>query len=137
MPFGLNNAPMSFQMFMSQVLGSLNWKHLLCYIDDILIFSRTFFEHLEHLDLVFQELGAAKFTLKSEKCRFAVSKVLYLGHELSKPGIRLDSSKTDAVHTFPVQKTQRDVRSFLGLRNFYHRCVENFSKIAIHLNRLL
>ena len=137
MPFGLKNTPMSFQMFMSQVLGSPNWKHVLCYINDILIFSRTFSEHLEHLDLVFQKLRAANLTPKPEKCHFAVSKVLYLGHELSKQGICVDSSKTDAVRTFPVPKTQRDVRSFLGLCNFYRRYVENFSKIAAPLNRLL
>ena len=137
MPFGLKNAPMSFQMFMSQVLGSFNWKHELhSYRDDILIFSRTFSEHLGHLDLVFLKLRAAKLTLKPEKCRFVVSKVLYLEHELSKQGICVDSSKTDAVRTFPVPKTQRDVRSFLGLCNFYRRYVENFSKIAKPLNRL-
>lgn len=137
MPFGLKNAPMSFQMLMSQVLRPLNWKHVLCYIDDILIFSSNFDEHMKHLGQVFQKLRDAKLTLKPEKCYFAVSKVKYLGHILSKEGIEVDSSKADALRTFPIPKTQRDIRSYLGLCNYYRRFVQNFSKIATPLNRLL
>lgn len=137
MPFGLKNAPMSFQMLMSQVLRALNWKHVLCYIDDILVFSKTFDEHLSHLAQVFQRLRNAKLTLKPDKCHFAVARVIYLGHVISKSGIGVDPSKTDAVRTFPTPKNQRDVRSFLGLANFYRRFVKDFSKIATPLNRLL
>lgn len=137
MPFGLKNAPMTFQMVMSQVLRELNWKHVLCYIDDILVFSSNFREHLNHLSLVFDKLREAGLTLKSDKCHFAVEKVLYLGHVITKHGIEVDASKTDAVRTFPRPKTQRDVRSFLGLCNYYRRFIENFSKIATPLNQLL
>ena len=122
---------------MSQVLRPLNWKHILCCINDILIFSITFEEHLNHLNQVFQRLREAKLTLKPDKCHFAVSKVTYLGHNLSKTGIEVDPAKTHAVRTFPVPKTQRDVRSFLGLANCYRRFVPNFSKIASPLHRLL
>ena len=137
MPFGLRNAPMSFQMIMSQILRSLNWKHVLCYIDDILIFSKTFDDHLCHLSQVFQRLREAKLTLKPSKCHFAVAKVTYLGHTISKAGIEVDPSNTEAVRTFPVPKNQRDVRSFLGLANFYRRFCKDFAKIANPLNRLL
>ena len=137
MPFGLKNAPMTFQMVMSQVLRELNWKHVLCYIDDILVFSSNFQEHLGHLDMVFSKLREAGLTLKSEKCHFAVDKVLYLGHIITNEGVQVDTSKTDAVRTFPRPKTQRDVRSFLGLCNYYRRFIQNFSKIATPLNQLL
>ncbi|MES9902577.1 MAG: reverse transcriptase family protein [Sedimenticola sp.] len=137
MPFGLKNAPMSFQQVMGQVLRGLNWKHVLCYIDDILVFSRNFTEHLGHLDMVFRKLRDAKLTLKSEKCHFALDKVIYLGHVLSKDGIEVDKSKTDAVRSFPTPKTQRDIRRFLGLCNYYRRFVSNFSQIAAPMNQLL
>ena len=104
MPFGLRNAPMSFQMIMSQILRSLNWKRVLCYIDDILILSKTFDDHLCHLRQMFQRLRDAKLTLKPSKCHFAVAKVTYLGHTISKAGIEVDPSNTDAVRTFPVPK---------------------------------
>ena len=111
--------PMSFQMVMSQVLRSLSWKHMLCYIDGILVFSRTFDDRLYHLNQVFQRLREAKLTRKPEKFHFALIKVVYLGHNISKAGIEVDPSNTEAVRTFPVPKNQRDVRSFLGLSNFY------------------
>ena len=137
MAFGLKNAPMSFQFFISQQMHGLNWKHVLCYIDDILIFSKTFEDHLEHISQVFQRLKEAKLTLKPSKCHFAVPKVTYLGHNISKSGIELDPSNTNAVRTFPVPKNQRDVRSFLGLANFYRRFCKDFAKIATPLNKLL
>lgn len=121
MAFGLKNAPMSFQFFISTLMRNLNWKHVLCYIDDILIFSKTFDDHLDHLRQVFERLRGASLTLKPSKCHFAVPSLTYLGHTISKAGIALDPSNTDAVRTFPVPKNQRDVRSFFGLANFYRR----------------
>ena len=84
---------MTFQMVMSQVLREMNWKFVLCYIDDILMFSSSFKEHLYNLELVFSKLREAGLTLKSEKCHFAVEKVLYLGHTITREGVRMDSSK--------------------------------------------
>jgi len=74
LPFGLKNAPMSFQMLMSQVLRGLHWKFALCYIDDILIYSKDFEEHLDHLDKVFSKLRQANLTLNPKKCNFGVEK---------------------------------------------------------------
>ena len=137
MPFGLKNAAMSFQMFMGHVLKDLNWKHVLCYIDDILIFSGSFQEHLQHLQLVFDRLKEAGLTLKADKCHFCVEKVLYLGHVITKDGIFVDEKKTEKVSKYPVPKSQTEVRSFLGLCNYYRRFVKNFSKLATPLNQLL
>ena len=137
MPFGLKNAPMSFQMVMAHVLKDLNWKHVLCYIDDILIFSSSFKEHLQHLESVFDKLRQAGLTLKADKCHFAVDRVLYLGHVITKHGIFVDEKKTEKVSNYPTPKSQTEVRSFLGLCNYYRRFVENFSKLATPLNQLL
>ena len=137
MPFGLKNAPMTFQMLMSEVLRDMNWKYVLVYVDDIIIFSKTFEEHLNHLHQVFSKLREAGLTLKPSKCRFAARKVVYLGHIFSKNGIEVDPSKTAAVKTIPAPKNQHTVRQFLGLANYYRKFVNGFSKIAAPLNNLL
>ena len=137
MPFGLRNAPMSFQMLMSQVLKGLNWKFVLCYIDDILVFSSTFDEHIEHLGQVFQRLREANLTLKPSKCKFAVEQVVYLGHTITHDGVSVDIEKTEKVRSFPTPTTQKQLKQFLGLCNYYGRFVKDYAKICIPLNRPL
>lgn len=92
MPFGLRNAPMSFQLLMSLVLKGLNWKFVLCYIDDILVFSSNLETHLQHLKEVFQRLRDAKLTLKPSKCKFGLDKVVFLGHVISSEGVSVEPS---------------------------------------------
>ncbi|CAC5404338.1 unnamed protein product [Mytilus coruscus] len=104
MPFGLKNAPISFQQLMSNVLRGLNWQFVLVYVDDILVFTKE---------------------------------VKYLGHIISKEGIKVDPEKTKAISTFPVPTRQKQVRSFLGMCNYYRRFVDSYSKIATPLNGLL
>lgn len=87
LPYGMMNSPMTFQCLMTKVLEDLNFKIALVYIDDILIFSETFEEHLHHLKLVFTNLRAAKLKLNPEKCKFGTKTVKYLGHIISKDGI--------------------------------------------------
>ena len=86
MPYGLRSGVMSFQMLTSQVLKGLNWMFALCYIDDILIFSSNFEEHLDHLGQVFQRLRDANLINKLKNCNFAVDRVTYLGHIITKMG---------------------------------------------------
>ena len=136
LPFGLVNAPSTYQMVMDKVLQGLNWKILLCYIDDIIIFSNNFDEHLQHLDLVFQRLRKANLTLKPSKCTFSAQRVMYLGHYLSRQGIEVDPTKVDAVKNFPQPKNPKSVRSFIGLCSFYRRFIKDFSKIAVPLHKL-
>ena len=110
---------------------------MLCYIDDILVFSSNFDEHISHLSQVFQRLRDANLTLKAEKCSFAVDRVIYLGHVITKNGVEVDISKTEKIQSFPEPKNQKQLKSFLGLANYYKRFVKDFSKICVPLNRLL
>ena len=127
MPFGLTNAPISFQTLMASVLRGLNWRSVLVYIDDILLFSNTFQEHLVHLDQVFNRLREANLKLQPTKCHFAVKQLKFLGHIISRKGIEVDPEKTKAVSEFPRPKTQKQVRSFLGMANFYRRFIKDYS----------
>ncbi|CAC5371569.1 unnamed protein product [Mytilus coruscus] len=137
MPYGLRNSSIAFSQVMSQILRGLHWKYVLAYIDDILIFSKTFEEHLQHLDEVFTRLRKANFTLKPQKCHFAVKKVNYLGHIISKDGVKVDDSKINIVKNYPRPKNQHEVRQFLGLCNYYRRFVKDYAKITVPLNNLL
>ncbi|KAK3100349.1 hypothetical protein FSP39_018534 [Pinctada imbricata] len=137
MPFGLMNAPMTYQMLMTKVLKDLNWRIALIYIDDVLVYSKSVAEHFGHLELVFQKLREANLTLQPSKCHFAATTVKYLGHVISNKGIKVDSDKTAAVATYPVPKSIKHVRSFLGMCNYYRKFIKNYSKIAAPLSRLL
>ena len=136
MSFGLTNAPPTFQRLMQRVLHGLDWKICLVYIDDVIIFSETFQEHLSRLATVFDRLREANLKLKPSKCHFARSSVNFLGFVVSSEGILPDPSKLNAVETFPVPSSVKDIRSFLGLCNYYRRFVKDFAKIASPLNRL-
>ena len=137
MPFGLINGPATYQMVMNQILGGLNWKILLVYMDDIVIFSNSFEDHLAHLELVFTRLREANLKLKPSKCKFAAQKVLYLGHYITPEGIHVNPAKTEAVRSFPTPKSEKDVRSFLGLCSFYRKFVKSFATIAVPLHKPL
>lgn len=103
-PFGLINAPASFQALMKHVLQELNWKTCLVCVNDILVFSNSFNNHLRYLDEIFKRLQSAGLTLKPSKCYFALPEVKYFWHVLTKDGVKADVSKTDAVQSFPSPK---------------------------------
>ena len=137
LPFGLKNAPGTFQRCMESILGSLNWRQCLVYLDDVIIFSCTFQEHLTHLQEVFQCISGAGLKLKPSKCHFAKSEVKYLGHIVSKEGIAPCPDKCQAVREFPIPTDTKSLRGFLGLANYYRKFVKGFSQIAAPLNNLL
>jgi len=136
MPFGLCNAPSTFQRLMECVLRGLNWQIALIYLDDVLVFSRTFEEHLQHLRLVFDRFREAGLKLKPNKCHFGQSKVNYLGHVITSEGLQPDPDKIKVVQEYPIPRTVKDVRAFMGLANYYRKFVKDFAKIASPLHEL-
>ena len=136
MPFGLCNAPATFQRLMETVLAGLARKTCMVYIDDILVFSKTFEEHLTHLEQIFNRLRQAGLRLKLKKCTFAQPKVEYLGHVVTRDGIEVDPKKVEAVKGFPQPTNLKTLRSFLGLASYYRRFIPNFSKEARPLHSL-
>lgn len=130
LPFGLCSAPATFQRMMDTVLAGLKWQACLVYLDDVVVFSATFDQHLERLRLVLEAIRAADLTIKPEKCQFGFDELRFLGHVISAEGVRPDPEKTEAVARFPTPTDKKSVRRFLGLCAYYRRFVENFSKIA-------
>ncbi|GBM31359.1 Retrovirus-related Pol polyprotein from transposon 297 [Araneus ventricosus] len=128
MPFGLCNAPATFERLMVTVLRGLTSEACLVYLDDIIIVGRTFQEHLNNIRQVFQRLQKANLKLSPKKCRFFRKEVSYLGHIISTDGVKTDPEKTKAVVDWPRPATVYDLRSFLGLCTYYRRFVRNFSQ---------
>lgn len=136
MPFGLCNAPATFQRLMQRCLGNLVNESLLIYLDDVVVFSPDFNSHLKHLEEVFQRLNQHGLKLQPKKCSLFQREVTYLGHVISEEGVATDPAKTAAVKEWPVPQTVRQVRSFLGFAGYYRRFIPAFSKIAMPLNAL-
>ena len=136
MPFGLTNAPATFQRLMDVVLRGLTLDSCLVYLDDVLVHSRTFEEHLCHLRAVFERLRKAGLKLRTEKCQFVRSEVPYLGHIVSAEGIATDPTKVDKVRNWPNPRTKTEVRSFINFAGYYRRFVPGFSTIAAPLHNL-
>ena len=132
LPMGLMNSPGTFQKAMDEILAEYRWKFCLVFIDDILIFSRTFKEHLEHLRLVLAKLREHGLFAKLKKCKFLMSEMLFLGHVISKEGIRPDPSKVEALD----KKDSVAVRRFLGMAGYYRKFIKNFARRTEHLRRL-
>ena len=135
-PFGLCNAPATFQRLMNAVLGDLIPSTCLVYLDDIIVFSRTFKEHLQRLRSVLDRLREARLKVKPSKCSLVNSSVGYLGHVFSADGVRPDLAKIKAVSTWKQPTSITGVRQFLGFASYYRRFIHDFAKIATPLHAL-
>jgi len=135
MPFGLANAPALFQRLMQRVLGDLNedQRFVSVYLDDVLIFSRTFEEHKLHLQKVLKRLQEVGLKLNPTKCHFVRTHVHYLGHVITAEGVKPTTSHIEAIQEFTIPKDVKALRQFLGLSSFYRR---NFAKLADPLHKL-
>ena len=137
MVMGLSTSTATFQKLMNNVFKNLSWHILLCYLDDVLVPSQTFEDHLMHLTLVFDRLRSAHLTLIPSKCFFGTKSVKFLGHRLSKEGCSPEKSNTHAIDTFPTPKTQKQVRQILGMTGYFRKFVKDYSRIAYPLFKLL
>jgi len=136
MSFGLTNAPATFERLMDLVLKGLNWEQCLVYLDDVVVFGNSFEETMVNLRLVLERFREANLKIKPPKCALFQREVLYLGHIISENGVACDPSKIEAVTKWPVPKTVKDVRSFLGFAGYYRRFVEDFAGKAAPLHDL-
>ena len=134
MPFGLCNAPATFERLMDRVLAGLPPETALVYMDDILVPGRTFEKQLDNLERVFQCLRSAKLKLSPKKCHLFQKEVKYLGHVISRNGVSTDPEKVKAVWEWPLPTCTTDVRKFLGLCSYYRRFIPQFVHIAAPLH---
>ena len=137
MPFGLCNAPATFQRLMESCLGELHLQQCIIYLDDIIVFAKTPEEHITRLRRVFMKLRAAGLKLKPSKCAFFKRKITYLGHVVSEEGIATDEEKVRVIRDWPIPKTVTEVRSFLGFTNYYRKFIYKYAQVARPLNELI
>ncbi|UYV79893.1 hypothetical protein LAZ67_18000997, partial [Cordylochernes scorpioides] len=137
MPFGLCNAPATFERMMDKLLAGLKWTICLCYLDDIIVYATSFKEHIERLGKVLRCIQKAGLCINHEKCRFGSREIKVLGHLVTESGIRPDPDKIEAITNFPTPKTTTEVRSFMGLCSYYRRFVKDFANKAKPLHDLL
>ena len=136
MPFGLANSPACFMRLMTSVLQGLMWEICLVYIDDIIVFSKDFSQHLDRLQQVFDRIRAANLKLKPKKCAFLRSEIKFLGHIISAQGLHPLPDKIKAIEQFPPPSTMKEVQAFLGLVGYYRKFIKGFAEIAGPLHKL-
>lgn len=136
MPFGLCNAPSTFQRCIELVLRGLQWNILLVYLDDIIVMATNFDEHLERLEEVFKRLLGAGLKMKPSKCELFKTEVLFLGHTVSQEGIKPNPKTIESVLSWKIPENVKEVQSYLGLCSYYRQYIENFSHVAAPLTKL-
>ena len=132
MPFGLKNSAQAFQRLMDSIFGSLPFVFV--YLDDLLIASRSHREHEDHLRQVFELLRQNGLFINKDKCLLGVSSLSFLGHKVTRDGIAPMSERVEAILKFPTPNTKKQLQSFLGMVNFYHRFLPNIAETLVPLH---
>ena len=136
MPFGLTNAPTAFQRFVNTIFADMLDVCVAMYLDDILIYSEDIESHQKHVQEVLCQLWLHKLFAKPEKCKFHSDSVEYLGYCLSPEGLTMSPDKITTIADWPEPHKVKDIQSFLGFANFYHRFIFNYSDITVPLTQL-
>ena len=136
LPFGCCNGPPTFQRLMDFLLSGLSWKICLLYLDDVIVFSKTFEEHVHNLGLVLTRLHEAGLKVAPKKCHFFQPQVNFLGNVVSRDGVSTDPSKTQCIKDWPRPQNVKETRQFVGLCAYYRRFIFEFAKVARPLHQL-
>ena len=134
MPFGLTNTVATFCALMARIFANCQWDYIVCFINDILIFTPNDFNlHLHQLKSVIKKSDQAKMKLKLSKCEFAKPQVEFLGHLICRDGLKMDPKKVDSIKRISYPTTKKDARSFLGMVGYYRSFIPDFAGIAAPL----
>lgn len=137
MPFGLKNAPSTFQRVMDDIFKEYLHKFCFVYLDDIIIFSKSLNEHYQHIRKVFQKLRTYNLKIQLDKCEFFKKEVEFLGHVITPSGILPNPQKIRAIENYPIPNTTKQIKAFLGLTGYYRRFIKDFSKIVAPMTKYL
>ena len=137
LPMGLKNSPASYTRLLQLILRGIQYEICLCYIDDIVIYSQRFDDHLGHIDQVLQRLIKANLKVKIQKCCFAKSEISFLGNRLSSKGWSPDPEKTRVIREYQAPKTKKELRRWLGMIGFYRKFIPHYAVLAAPLYKLL
>ena len=136
LPQGLSSSPAIFQRIMSSILEENIGKFVRVYIDDILIFSKSWKEHVKHVEWVLKKLEEAHLVLSKEKCEWGKESIEFLGHRIDKDGVHITEFRTEKMKNYPTPRNAKEVQRAMGLFNYVRRFIPNFSKIALPIIRL-
>jgi hypothetical protein len=136
MPFGLTNAPTTFQSCMNHVFNKQLRKHLLVFFDDLLIYNKTWEEHLQYVEHILAIMEGQSLYAKESKCEFGMTEVLYLGHIIGVKGVQVHHEKIQAIVEWPTPKTITELRGFLRIRTYYRKFVKGLSQLCAPLTDL-
>lgn len=137
MPFGLNNAPSTFQRLMNNVLHGLIGKTCLVYMDDVIVFSTSLQEHLEKLNQIFDRFRRCQLKIQLDKSEFLKKEAEFLGHVVTPDGIKPNPRKLEAIRKYPIPKTTREIKSFLGLIGYYRKFIKDFAHVTKPITKCL
>lgn len=136
MPFGLTNSPSVFQSYVNDIFRDLIDHFIIVYIDDILIYSNSYTDHVQHVRIVLNRLIQNRLYAKAEKCEFHQTATSFLGYIISQEGVAMDDKKVRAVLEWPLPTKLKELQRFLGFANFYRRFIRNFSSVALPLTSM-
>ncbi len=133
LPQGVTNGPPTFQRIVNRILGDSRWKYSLAYLDDVVIYSRSFNEHLTHLDTILTRLDEANFKLNIDKCKIARQSIRFLGHQIEHGNLKPDPDKVQALLTTNEPTTAKEAFRFVKATEYYRKFIPGFSQIALPL----